>query len=161
METTPLSSWQPSPVSVLVKIYGNQAKCRHCRLCAPGCGKIHHLSAWFTSFTKVSAPGIRPLPAGKIHGGYRITDMIGRPAFRIFRYPQKRNLSPRLPDASFMATNTGNSLEFIWNNLRCIQTFPSPSAMGWPGKCLHRYIFCNSELQYMDGWDYTYENAGQ
>ncbi len=91
-----------------------------------------------------------------------ITDMMGRPAFRIFRYIRKTESQPWLPDASFMATNTSNSLEFIENNLRYIKlSLPIRDGLTWKGNAYIDTYSANSELQYMDGWDYTYENTGQ
>ena len=46
-----------------------------------------------------------------------ITDNLGRPAYRIFRFIRKDENYSWAPDATFMSVNTGNNLEFIdnWN----------------------------------------------
>src|SRR5690606_13648521 len=50
-----------------------------------------------------------------------VTDNLGRPAFRIIRYIRGNPADTWSPDASFMSVNTGNSLEFIENNLRYLK----------------------------------------
>lgn len=91
-----------------------------------------------------------------------ITDNLGRPAFRIIRYIRKTAANAWMPDATFMVTNTGNSLEFVENNLRYIKlTLPFRNGFSWKGNAYIDTRSANSELQYMDEWDYTYENIGQ
>ena len=42
-----------------------------------------------------------------------ITDNLGRPAYRIFRFIRKNETQAWTPDATFMAVSTENQLEFI------------------------------------------------
>lgn len=92
----------------------------------------------------------------------QINDSFGRPAFRIFRFIRKTESNPWVPDASFMAVNTGNSLEFIENNLRYIKLqLPMRDGFSWKGNAFIDTYSANSALQYMDNWDYTYENVAQ
>ena len=51
----------------------------------------------------------------------QITDNLGRPAYRIFRYIRNNPGQAWLPDNTFTATNTGTSFEFVENNLRYIK----------------------------------------
>ena len=50
----------------------------------------------------------------------QITDNNGKPAFRIGRLIRKNANQQWLPDNTFMAVLTNNSLEFVENNLRFI-----------------------------------------
>lgn len=91
-----------------------------------------------------------------------INDSLGRPAYRIFRFIRKNASQAWTPDASFMAINTGNSLEFVENNLRYIKLqVPFRDGFSWKGNSYIDTYSANSSLQYMDGWDYTYENTDQ
>jgi hypothetical protein len=91
-----------------------------------------------------------------------ITDNLGRPSYRIFRYIRKNDAQPWVPDASFLATNTNNQFEFVENNLRYIKLqLPIADYTNWKG---NRYIdtySANSLLRYLDNWDYTYVNVNQ
>ena len=51
----------------------------------------------------------------------QITDNLGRPAYRIVRYIRKTAAEAWQPDNSFTAINTGNTYEFIDENLRFIK----------------------------------------
>lgn len=90
-----------------------------------------------------------------------ITDNLGRPAYRIIRYIRKTDSNPWAPDATFMAVNSNNNLEFVENNLRFIKlTLPIRDAISWKGNSFIDTYSSNSLLQYMDDWDYTYSNVG-
>ena len=67
-----------------------------------------------------------------------ITDNLGRPAFRIIRFIRKTAANPWVSDATFMSTNTGNSLEFVENNMRFVKLrTPIRDYYSWKG---HTYI---------------------
>lgn len=90
------------------------------------------------------------------------TDNLGRNAWRIFRFIRKDSTQPWTPDASFAAVNTGNTLEFVENNLRYLKLH-APLSLGfsWKG---NRYIdtySASSLLKYLDNWDYTYSEVDQ
>lgn len=86
-----------------------------------------------------------------------IIDNIGRPAYRIFRYIRKTPNDAWVPDATMMAINTVNSLEWIENNLRFVKLrTPFTENYNWKGHTFIDTYSANSQLQYMDGWDYTY-----
>jgi hypothetical protein len=87
-----------------------------------------------------------------------VTDAQGRPAFRILRYIRSNAAAPWVPDNTFMALSTGNSIEFVENNLRFIKLVsPIRQDYTWQG---NKYINTtnNTSLQYMDAWDYTYDS---
>jgi len=87
-----------------------------------------------------------------------ITDNLGRPAYRIIRYIRNAPTQPWVPDASFMAINTGNSLEFIENNLRYIKLkLPIRPGANWKGNSFIDTYSLYSELKYLGDWDYTLE----
>jgi len=91
-----------------------------------------------------------------------ITDSLGNPAFRVFRFIRKTETNPWVPDASFMMIKPAGSLEFIENNMRFIKLkTPIRDGYSWKGNAYLDTYSANSDIQYMDGWDYTYENTGQ
>src|SRR5690606_3872785 len=89
-----------------------------------------------------------------------ITDNLGRPAFRIIRYIRSSPTDNWLPDATFMSVNTGNSLEFIENNLRYIKLkLPIREGANWKGNSFIDTYSLYSELKYLGDWDYTFEQV--
>ncbi len=91
----------------------------------------------------------------------KINDNLGRPAYRIIRYIRKSSDKPWIPEATFMAVNTQNSLEFIENNLRFIKlSLPIKEYHSWKGNSFIETYSSNSTLRYLDNWDYTYSSIG-
>lgn len=89
-----------------------------------------------------------------------ITDNLGRPAFRIVRFIRKTAANPWVSDATFMATNTGNSLEFVENNMRFIKLrTPIRDYYSWKGNTYIDTYSINSEVKYLDDWDYVYDSV--
>ncbi|MBK8775510.1 MAG: hypothetical protein IPQ27_12740 [Chitinophagaceae bacterium] len=92
----------------------------------------------------------------------QITDNLGRPAYRIFRYIRNNPGQAWLPDNTFTATNTGTSFEFVENNLRYIKLkLPIKDNYSWKGNSYIESTSINTELMYLYDWDYFYENAYQ
>ena len=91
-----------------------------------------------------------------------ITDNLGRPAYRIFRYIRSDASSPWESDATFLAVNTGSSLEFTENNMRFIKLKqPIRNDYAWLGNSyIDTYSF-GSEVRYLADWSYTYQNVAQ
>ena len=90
-----------------------------------------------------------------------ITDNLNRPAYRIFRFIRNNDTEPWTPSGTFMAVNTTGSLEFIENNLRFLKLeLPVVNDFSWKGNSYIDTYSLNSELKYMDDWDYTYANVG-
>lgn len=91
-----------------------------------------------------------------------VTDNLGRPSTRIVRY-FKRNLADAWANSNtFFATitNSGNTAEYIENNLRYIRLKnPVRNDFAWNG---NSYIIetnsSSSELDYLRNWSYTYKN---
>ncbi len=87
-----------------------------------------------------------------------ITDNLGRPAYRIIRYIRNLPSDPWNPDNTFMAVNTGNSLEFIEDNERYIKLRqPVRDGYSWKGNTYIDTYSLYSEKKYLDGWDYMYD----
>lgn len=91
-----------------------------------------------------------------------ITDNLGRPAFRIIRYIRKSAAFPWTPDATFMSVNTGNSFEFIDNNLRYVNLkMPIKDAFTWKGNAFIDSYSADSPVKYLNDWNFTYDSVGK
>ncbi|MEP7142573.1 MAG: hypothetical protein ABI707_06875 [Ferruginibacter sp.] len=91
-----------------------------------------------------------------------ITDNLERPAYRIIRYIRKTAQGAWVPDNTFTAVNTGSSLEFIENNLRFLKLkLPIRDGYSWKGNSYIDTYSLNSDVRYLDDWDYTYEGLNE
>lgn len=91
----------------------------------------------------------------------QITDNLNRPAYRIIRYIRKTPANPWLPDATFEAVNTSSSLEFKENNERYIKLrVPIYDGYSWKGNSFIDTYSANTEVRYLDDWDYVYDSVG-
>jgi hypothetical protein len=89
-----------------------------------------------------------------------LTDNLGRPAYRITRYIRKTAANPWVPDNTFMAVPIEFGLEFIENNMRYLKLKgPVREAFTWKGNTYIDTYSLNSNVKYLDDWDYTYENV--
>lgn len=89
-----------------------------------------------------------------------ITDNLGRPSYRIIRYRRNTAAQPWVADNTFMATNTGNGLEFVENNLRFLKLrTPMRDFYSWKGNSFLDTYSINSDIKYMDDWDYIYDSV--
>ena len=89
-----------------------------------------------------------------------ITDNLGRPAYRITRYIRKTAQQPWTPENTSVAIHTGNSLEYVENNLRFLKLrSPVKDGFSWKGNSYIDTYSLNSGVRYMDDWDYTYEGV--
>lgn len=88
-----------------------------------------------------------------------VKDNLDRPAYRITRYIRKAASNQWVPDNSFSAINTGLSLEFIENNMRFLKMkLPIKDGYSWKGNSyIDTYSF-NSDVKYLDDWDYMYDS---
>jgi hypothetical protein len=90
-----------------------------------------------------------------------LTDNMGRPAYRIFRFIRKSDLQPWTPNGTTMAVITSSKLEYVENNLRFQKlSLPVSNAYSWKGNSYIDTYSSNSTLQYLADWDYTYSNVG-
>lgn len=91
-----------------------------------------------------------------------ITDNNNEPAFRIIRYIRSTGEPNWASDATFMVKNTGNSLEFVENNMRFIKLKqPIRDGYSWKGNSYFDTQSQFSDFNYMDDWDYQYSDIGQ
>ena len=91
----------------------------------------------------------------------KITDNLGRPAFRIIRSIRKDATKPWTGNNTFMAVPTNNAIEFIENNLRFQKlTLPIQNDRSWKGNTFIDTYSLYSDLKYLADWDYTYDSVG-
>ncbi len=91
----------------------------------------------------------------------QITDNLGRPAFRIIRYIRKTAANPWNPDNTFMYVPTEFGLEFVENNMRYLKLkAPVRDAFTWKGNSYIDTYSLNSNVRYLDDWDYTFDSVG-
>jgi hypothetical protein len=89
----------------------------------------------------------------------KITDNLGRPAYRIIRYIRNNAASAWVPDNTFMAVPTETSIEFVENNLRFLKLkSPLRQDYNWKGNAYINTSSLSSTLKYLDDWDYTYDS---
>jgi len=88
-----------------------------------------------------------------------ITDNLGRPAYRIIRYKRKTAANAWVSDNTFMAVPTEFAVEFIENNLRFLKMkAPVRNGYSWKGNSYIDTYSLNSDVKYLDDWDYTYDS---
>ncbi len=89
-----------------------------------------------------------------------IYDNIGRPGYRIFRFLRKTATDTWEPSGTFMAIDTKASLEYIENNMRFIKMeLPIENNYSWKGNVYIDATSLNSEVKYLDDWDYVYDSV--
>lgn len=87
------------------------------------------------------------------------TDNLGRKGYTIRRYIRKTANDVWVTDNVFVAINTGNSLEFIENNFRFIKLKePIKNNYTWKGNSYIDTNPVNTDLNYLEDWDYTYDS---
>jgi hypothetical protein len=99
-----------------------------------------------------------------------ITDNLGRTAYRIIRYIRDSSTAPWVPDNTFLAINTGNTIEWIEDNFRFIKlSLPILPGSSWQG---NRYLYTYTSddtvttqitptylpYTYLDNWTYSYDS---
>jgi len=90
----------------------------------------------------------------------QITDNLGRPAFRIVRYFRKNSTQPWVANNTFMAIASGNTMEFVENNLRFQKLqLPIKDGYSWKGNKYIDAYSLNSSVKYLDDWNYMYDSV--
>lgn len=90
----------------------------------------------------------------------RITDNLGRPAYRIVRYMRKDASRAWAANNTFMATPTTTTIEFVENNLRFQKLkLPIKNGYTWKGNTFIDTYSLNSTTKYFDDWDYEYDSV--
>lgn len=91
------------------------------------------------------------------------TDNLGRFTWRVVRYLNDTAASgPWVPALTYFVTPTRETLEVIENNFR-YQKLKIPFANGfsWKGNSYIDTYSINSNVRYLDDWDYTYDNVNE
>jgi hypothetical protein len=92
----------------------------------------------------------------------QITDNLGRPAYRIRRMIRSNtDTTFWFDNATFVITPLDKTLEYYDNNLRFVKLHePFKDDYSWKGNSFIN-TYSNPELQYLDDWDYVFENVAQ
>ncbi len=92
-----------------------------------------------------------------------ITDNTGRPSWRVIRYlTDTAGIAPFTESMAYMVTITGTDVEVVENNLRYIKlVLPFTDNISWLGNAYIDTKSADSQVPYMDGWNYTYSNTDQ
>ena len=90
-----------------------------------------------------------------------ITDNLGRPGWRVIRYlSDTTGTSPWTPSATYSLIPSRESVEVVENNLRFLKLrLPVTEGYNWKGNSFIDTYSSNSEVRFMDDWDYTFENV--
>jgi hypothetical protein len=93
----------------------------------------------------------------------QLTDNLNRPSFRVHRYIRDTaETQPWMEDVTYLVTPLQTSLELVDNNLRYIKLhLPIRDDYSWKGNSYIDTYSTNSDLHYLDDWDYIYANAYQ
>ncbi len=92
-----------------------------------------------------------------------ITDNLGRPSYRVVRYLNDTTESSGwTASIAYMVTPLKGSVEVSENNLRFIKLItPVQDGISWLGNAYIDTKSDNSQVPYLDGWNYTYAQTGQ
>jgi hypothetical protein len=88
-----------------------------------------------------------------------ITDNLGRPGYRIIRYIRKEADQDWVANNTFLAVPLENSIEYIENNQRFLKLeLPVKQDFSWKGNSYIDTYSVNSDVKYLDDWDYMYDS---
>ena len=90
----------------------------------------------------------------------QITDNLGRTGFRIIRYIRSLPDQDWTPNNTFLVTPTDNTIEYTEDNMK-YQKLKVPFTNGytWKGNSFIDTYSLNSEVKFLDDWDYTYDSV--
>ena len=90
----------------------------------------------------------------------QVSDNIGRTAFRILRFIRKDSTQSWRANNTFLAIPTSTGVEFVENNHRFLKLVsPVKENNTWKGNTYIDTYSINSDVKYLDDWDYTYFNV--
>jgi len=91
------------------------------------------------------------------------TDNLGRPTWRILRYLNDTAASgPWVQMLTYYVTPTRETIEVIENNFRYQKLkLPITNGFSWKGNSYIDTYSINSNVRYLDDWDYTYDSANE
>jgi len=91
----------------------------------------------------------------------QITDNLGRPAYRIFHFIRKNASEDWVQNNTFTVVPTENSIEYVENNQRFLKLkIPVKQDFSWKGNSYIDTYSVNSDVKYLDDWDYIYDSIG-
>jgi len=89
----------------------------------------------------------------------QVTDNLGRPGYRIIRFIRKDTSEEWVGNNTFLAVPTQNSIEYIENNQRFLKLeLPIKQDFTWKGNSYIDTYSINSDVKYLDDWDYIYDS---
>ena len=89
----------------------------------------------------------------------QITDNLGRPAYRIIHYIRQDTSENWAANNTFLVVPTENSIEYVENNQRFLKLkLPIKQDFSWKGNSYIDTYSVNSEVKYLDDWDYMYDS---
>src|SRR5258705_1390115 len=100
----------------------------------------------------------------------QLTDNLGRPAYRVFRYLRDTaGTQPWVPNGSYFITPLDQSIEVIENNFRVIKMhLPVKNGFSWYGNVYlpidpysTLYSFTNDDFNAMSFWDFSFTGIDQ
>lgn len=91
-----------------------------------------------------------------------ITDNLGRPSWRVFRYLRPLDITSEsawVPSDTYFITATTSSIEVVENNLRFLKmVYPISEATYWMGN-KHINTTPGGPIDYLDAWEYNYSQV--
>jgi hypothetical protein len=90
-------------------------------------------------------------------------DNSGRLSYRIYRFVRDTaGLRPWQFAATYVATPTNKTVEYVDNNLRFIKlTAPVTESFSWKGNSFIDTKSLNTPVSYLDEWEYQYQDVSQ
>jgi len=91
------------------------------------------------------------------------TDNLGRPTWRILRYLNDTAANgPWVETLTYFITPTRETIEVIENNFRYQKLkIPITNGFNWKGNSYIDTYSINSNVRYLDDWDYTYDYVNE
>jgi len=91
------------------------------------------------------------------------TDNLGRPTWRVLRSLNDTAASgPWVPSLTYFITPTRETIEVIENNFRYQKLkLPLINGFNWKGNSFIDTYSINSNVRYLDDWDYTYDSVNE
>ncbi len=89
----------------------------------------------------------------------QITDNLGRPSYRIYRFIKKLLTDPVwMPSSTYYVTPLANTIESVENNLRVVRLLnPIKDNNSWKGNTYIESSGQYSQLQYLYDWEFQYQ----
>lgn len=87
-------------------------------------------------------------------------DNNGTKQFRVVRYLRQNSNQEWVPNNTFLVKATDNTIEVVVDNLR-YQKLKNPinNGFSWKGNSYIDSYSLNSDVKYLDDWDYTYDSV--